>query len=836
MPRFVPRQRKHKAIERQKSQSQSQSRASKIPDPNTDLILPESPTARDARRQALRDEITQPESKASSKKRKRLDKYVETKLRREEAAELVKKLENQKFDTSLLQSSKRLGGYRPPQRKAPILLNYDESEGENSDLKLHRPDHENADATVEPGVGLGSGLKRPRDGNVQPLVIKNRKRRRTDKTCQIHSDADEDEDEDEWNGFSSDATRSDAAEASDGAGDEPSISSRSDSSDQEDEPDSKPRVSAFKVWAENLRNAALEFEPTAAPLTSTTQDKIKENFHPRQPSPDPLLIENITSSAHHAPVAPINIVRTPEIQAARMELPVVQEEQRIMEAITHNPTVIICGATGSGKTTQIPQMLLENGYGSRIPSGSKPSNGVENVNPQAKGMIGITQPRRVAATSVAARVSHELGSTWSKCVAHQVRYDTSVKRETSIKFMTDGILLREIQQDYLLSKYSVIVLDEAHERSINTDILVGMLARIVPLRSQLSKEQPPKYYPLKLVIMSATLSQGVNNFLQNEKLWMPCGGPPPVVEIEGRQFPVTVHFAKKTKRDYVDEIVAKVARGHRKLPPGGMLVFLTGQQEIVEVTQKLRSKRGSRHVLDDEEAWDDNDVSRLSYGFLEEDLHDAHSESDAEIETEPKQPEDEFAISQDPDHPHTNSSTLKPHILPLYANLPQEQQLRVFQPPPPGHRLIVLSTNVAETSLTIPTIRYIFDTGRSKQKTYSTTTGVQTMEVGLISKTSAEQRKGRAGRTGPGHVWRLYSSNVYEQLMVSKLMGRRYSRPHGWAFVSYGSRHPLRPYVERSSSHLTVHFHEMRHLLTVLPSVYRKRRRSRRFCEQGWRA
>ena len=822
MPRFASRERKHKKI----------AGAKDVPDTNTndDTIIAETQTEREARRHALQQELraAQPESRVSSKKRKRRDKYVETKLRKEENAELVRKLEGQKVDTSLLRSSRKLGRVSKSKReRLQRALREREAgvgrDGEEEVLFERRreavvDEHEKSAEDVEEHAmksDSGSGLKRPLEMNKsgQPII---RRRKRRGKTPAIavpqngtddeesaseqmnghvspavaDDAADDTEEEEEWAGFGSDTDQEDDADlqSSDIAQSDSDTEPYAQSTDDETSSelalqDSKPaRVSAFKAWADSQRNAAIGFTPSAVPTSDFTGTA---TFKPRMPSPDPMLdsipLAATTSSLATStkPAFAISIPRSESIQSARLELPVVQEEQKIIEAINDHPVVVVCGATGSGKTTQVPQMLFENGYSSHIGSTSLTSS-----SEPSKGIIGITQPRRVAATSVAARVKHEVGPEFGKKVAHQVRYDSSVSRDTAIKFMTDGILLREIQQDFILSKYAVIVLDEAHERSLNTDLLIAFLARIVPLRAELSREAPDKYYPLKLIIMSATLSHGVDSFLQNEKLWKPLGGPPPVVEAEGRQFPVTVHFTRKTRRDYVDETVEKVTRGHRKLPAGGMLVFLTGQQEIQAVAKRLRQKiggggifetaqaRGSdRFAADQDDVEDADGETNGKHDFLEgEEDHPSDADSEAEIKLDDEK-DAEFVI-EDPDppiHQHTGiKAPLKPHILPLYAALPAQQQLRVFQPPPEGTRLIVLATDVAETSLTILGIRYVFDSGRVKEKKYDTSTGVQTFEVDWISKASAEQRKGRAGRTGPGHVWRLYSSAVYEEFFAEE--------------------------------------------------------------------
>lgn len=421
-----------------------------------------------------------------------------------------------------------------------------------------------------------------------------------------------------------------------------------------------------------------------------------------------------------------------------------------MEAIRSNNTTIIWGATGSGKTTQVPQFLYEAGYG----AASSPTPGI----------VGITQPRRVAAVSMAKRVAAELGDAGGK-VSHQIRFDSTVSAKTAIKFMTDGVLLREISQDFTLSKYSAVVIDEAHERSVNTDILIGMLSRIVDTRAELSKTSD-KYYPLKLIIMSATLR--VADFTKNASLFR--HGAPPIVQAEGRQYPVTIHFARKTQRDYVEEMFQKVSRGHKKLPPGGILVFLTGQGEITHLSKLLKNTIASTAETEEKTPLvrvsatntmiEDGDME-LSAGMQGNDSNHDGEDDDDYNDNDNDNEDDEFDIEGE-----ESSEASKIHVLPLYSQLPTEQQMRVFNPAPHGSRMIVLATNVAETSLTIPGIRYVFDCGRAKEKRFDRATGVQSFEIGWISKASASQRSGRAGRTGPGHCYRLYSSAVFERDFV----------------------------------------------------------------------
>jgi ATP-dependent RNA helicase DHX37/DHR1 len=828
-PKFVPRERKHKRLEKLKPASNSATTT----DANVDIVLPASAAEREERRRKLQEELRaqQPQAKVSGKKRKRLDHYIDTKLRKEENQELIKKLANQHVDTSLYQSSKKLGRVSEnkreaieralkerekgvnvrgdhdeilfEKRKTVDLPTHESEDDDEEDESEHEADTKpSAAATQSNKVGsgglFGGGLKTPLElGEDGRPIIKKRKRvkRAKRESYRAPSAAEDVEDEDmddasegpsedhsdseesDFRGFDSEPEEVDEEKETgneEASGDEDSEDDEEESSEEEEEEDEedaearraakKEKSSAFKLWATEQRHDVLGFQPSTAPIDDAV---IRAAFKPRAPSPDPVAqaLTSLPTGVTARPKSAITIPRSEEIQKVRLELPVVQEEQRIMEAIHNNPVVVVCGATGSGKTTQVPQMMYESGYGALI--GNKTTSEDASKPSLGRGMIGITQPRRVAAVSVADRVATEMGDEYKNRVGHQVRYDTTVSRETAMKFMTDGILLREIGQDFILSKYSAIVIDEAHERSVNTDILIGMLSRIVNLRDELSKEEPEKYYPLKLVIMSATLR--VSDFMQNQRLFR--NGPPPIVEAEGRQYPVTVHFSRKTQRDYVDEMVKKVARGHKKLPHGSILVFLTGQAEIETVAKRLKDTLGGNtagygKMLKARESADqmplelddiDESTQRKPNDTLEGEDSD---DSDTEFQGIDDDAEDaEFEVEDEAGGPR---GALKPHILPLYASLPTIQQMRVFQPPPDGSRMIVLATNVAETSLTIPGVRYVFDCGRSKEKKYDTKTGVQTFEIDWISKASASQRSGRAGRTGPGHCYRLYSSAVYE--------------------------------------------------------------------------
>ncbi|XP_014718081.2 probable ATP-dependent RNA helicase DHX37 isoform X2 [Equus asinus] len=460
--------------------------------------------------------------------------------------------------------------------------------------------------------------------------------------------------------------------------------------------------------------------------------------------------------AEPAVFIPVN--RSPEMQEERLKLPILSEEQVIMEAVAEHPIVIVCGETGSGKTTQVPQFLYEAGYSSD------------------NSIIGVTEPRRVAAMAMSQRVAKEMNLS-QRVVSYQIRYEGNVTEDTRIKFMTDGVLLKEIQKDFLLLRYKVVVIDEAHERSVYTDILIGLLSRIVALRAK-------RHLPLKLLIMSATLR--VEDFTQNQRLF---ATPPPVIKVEARQFPVTVHFNKRTPLDdYSGECFRKVCKIHRLLPAGGILVFLTGQAEVHALCRRLR-RAFPRATPGPPEKEDQKDSAEEMRKFkksrarakkaraatLPQISLDNYSvlpvgEGDEDREAEM---DDEEALGSDLDldlgddgddgadgggHP---DASLPLYVLPLYSLLAPEKQAQVFKPPPEGTRLCVVATNVAETSLTIPGIKYVVDCGKVKKRHYDRVTGVSSFRVTWVSQASADQRAGRAGRTEPGHCYRLYSSAVF---------------------------------------------------------------------------
>ncbi|KAJ9139454.1 RNA helicase-like protein [Pleurostoma richardsiae] len=804
MPKFVPRQRKHKVLAREKDR-QNGTHEPAQDDSNVQEILPSHVKEKEQRKAQLREELKSQGVKVSSKKAKRLDKYIENKLKKDENRELLAKLAEKKIDTSLFRSSSSLGQGRQTKRQEfgqalkekraglaidgndQLLLEEravrsDEVSSDSEDDSGRPPAAAPAitsrsDAVVDvvhsatkpkdqPQVStqVGSGLKRPLevDDSGRPVIQKRQKRGGVASKFSVLNPQRVESESEDWSGFSSDegSQNSEAIPSGDVAEEseeEPSEEEGStddsvgeDSEEEESEEEGgsedeqekrKERSSAFKAWAHQQRNEALGYNPADA-SSQLLEIPRPANFTPRPVEEEPLPFELQTTTNTSRKVYSVSVTRPAEIQEARLKLPVVAEEHRIMEAIHNYNIVVICGATGSGKTTQIPQFLYEAGYGSA--DGPTP------------GMIGITQPRRVAAVSMSKRVGQELGDH-SDVVAYQIRFEGTVDPKTAVKFMTDGVLLREVAQDITLKKYSAIVVDEAHERSVNTDILVGMLSRVVKLRAELAEEDPT-VKPLKLVIMSATLR--IEDLTQNPNLF---ATPPPVLEVEGRQYPVTVHFARRTHHDYVEEAFKKISRGHKKLPPGGMLVFLTGQNEITQLSKRLKTaftglstasgpkvQISAKDAPIEAEDVDFGDIDdRGIQDFDEDPVSDEENEDDAA----------EFDIPEE----EPGTGPLRMHILPLYSLLPTKEQLRVFDPLPDGSRLVILATNVAETSLTIPGIRYVIDCGRSKERRYDRVSGVQSFEVGWISKASANQRAGRAGRTGPGHCYRLYSSAVYER-------------------------------------------------------------------------
>ncbi|CCH60940.1 hypothetical protein TBLA_0D04440 [Henningerozyma blattae CBS 6284] len=352
----------------------------------------------------------------------------------------------------------------------------------------------------------------------------------------------------------------------------------------------------------------------------------------------------------------------------RKSLPVYKMRSELIDAIKQNQFLIIVGETGSGKTTQITQYLYE-------------SNFTKN------GIIGCTQPRRVAAVSVAKRVSEEVGCKLGEKVGYTIRFEDHTSSQTKIKYMTDGMLQREALIDPLMSKYSVIMLDEAHERTVATDVLFALL-----------KDAGQKRPDLKIIVTSATLdSKKFSEYFLN------C----PVINIPGKTFPVEVLYSQSPQMDYIEAALDTVMEIHINEEPGDILVFLTGQEEIDSCCEILYQKVKT--------------------------LGDAIGEL---------------------------------IILPVYSALPSEVQSKIFEPTPKGKRKVVFATNIAETSITIDGIFYVIDPGYSKVNTFNPRVGMEQLIVTPISQAQANQRKGRAGRTGPGKCYRLYTESAFFNEML----------------------------------------------------------------------
>ncbi|KAF6263292.1 P-loop containing nucleoside triphosphate hydrolase protein [Scenedesmus sp. NREL 46B-D3] len=362
--------------------------------------------------------------------------------------------------------------------------------------------------------------------------------------------------------------------------------------------------------------------------------------------------------------------RTKSIAQQRRSLPVYTIRDELLQVIRENPVTIVVGETGSGKTTQMTQYLHEDGYTSL-------------------GVIGCTQPRRVAAMSVAKRVSEEMGVELGQEVGYAIRFEDCTSDKTFIKYMTDGVLLRETLSSDDLFQYKAIIMDEAHERSLNTDVLFGILKKVVAARAD-----------FKLIVTSATLdSQKFATFFGNA----------PVYTIPGRTFPVDTLWSRTPQEDYVEAAVKQVACGWLQQHPTHQL--LCRRQEEIEATC--------------------------------------------------------FSLSERLDHMRSGGQDVPElMILPIYSQLPSDLQAKIFDKAPDGTRKCIVSTNIAETSLTVDGIYYVIDTGYVKMKVYNPKMGMDALQVFPESQAAANQRSGRAGRTGPGTAYRLFTESAFKHEML----------------------------------------------------------------------
>lgn len=357
-----------------------------------------------------------------------------------------------------------------------------------------------------------------------------------------------------------------------------------------------------------------------------------------------------------------------EIMAKRKTLPVWEAMSDFQRLLEEFQVIILVGETGSGKTTQIPQFVLQ----------MAPDNG-----------IACTQPRRVAAMSVAERVANECDVRLGDEIGFSIRFENCTSSKTLLRYMTDGMLLREATIDPLLSKYSVIILDEAHERTLSTDILFGLMKELLPKRED-----------LKLIVMSATLdARKFQRYFNNA----------PLMNIPGRLFPVEIFYTQEPERDYIDAAIRTVLQIHQYEEPGDILLFLTGEDEIETACNRISLE-----------------VSTLQ----------------------------------------SQKKATPIMCVPLYSTLPPHMQQKIFAPAPAGGRKVVVSTNIAETSITIDGVVYVVDPGFSKQKVFNPRVRVESLLVSPISQASANQRAGRAGRTQAGKCFRMYTEHAFKNDLI----------------------------------------------------------------------
>lgn len=393
----------------------------------------------------------------------------------------------------------------------------------------------------------------------------------------------------------------------------------------------------------------------------------------------------------------------------RRKLPIWKHQDSLKVAIENHNVVIVVGETGSGKSTQVPQFLLSE------PWSKEQKVIIDGHSVKIGGRVVITQPRRVAAINLARRVAKEMGtplgnaSPMSK-VGYSVRFDNCTSPSTTIKYVTEGTLLQQMLADPWLRQNSAILIDEVHERGINVDLLLGFMKRMVQ-----SGFQGRGGIPLKIIIMSATAEVEVLQNFFSEVSPIALNGSDTVASnikvglcsIEGRQFPVQTLYSPEPINDILEACLKTIVDVNKKEPlPGDILVFLYGQ-EAIESVEKM---------VNDEARNLDRGVPKLL-------------------------------------------------ALPLFAALPQDIQQRVFQRAPPGTRKIILSTNIAETSVTVSGVRFVIDCGKFKMKQFRTSLGLDSLLVKPISKSSAIQRQGRAGREAPGKCWRLYTEKAYHEIL-----------------------------------------------------------------------
>jgi len=409
----------------------------------------------------------------------------------------------------------------------------------------------------------------------------------------------------------------------------------------------------------------------------------------------------------------------PSLHKPASLLPIARHKENLLYLIESFPVTIVVGQTGSGKTTQLPQYLEQAGW---CANGQVIAVTQVSFLPTIK--IEITdpfKPRRVAATTVAIRVADEVGCKVGEEVGYSIRFEDVTSAATRIKFLTDGLLLREALVDPLLSRYSVIMVDEAHERSLSTDVLLGVLKKILKrrpndLRIIISSatlqaeaflkffigDEDPKETNSSAVTLDGLIAQGSSAHTATDEFGGNIGR---IISIEGRTYPVDILYLETAAEDYVEKAVQTVFDIHTKELDGDILVFLTGREEIDSAVQAISERAASLHP---------------------------------------------------------RAQAIMP--LPLYAGLSTEQQMYVFEEAPENTRKVIFSTNIAEASVTIEGIVYVVDTGFVKLRAYNPMTGIESLTATAVSKASATQRAGRAGRTKPGKCYRLYTESCFQSL------------------------------------------------------------------------
>ncbi|KAG7136453.1 pre-mRNA-splicing factor ATP-dependent RNA helicase like protein [Verticillium longisporum] len=423
----------------------------------------------------------------------------------------------------------------------------------------------------------------------------------------------------------------------------------------------------------------VKVNPYLAHMNNGGGDEPFADFEPRNTTAkQAAVVEDLT---HNAFTGKEHTKKYFDILRTRRDLPVHKQRQEFLDKYHSTQILVFVGETGSGKTTQIPQYVL-----------------YDELPQRNRKLVACTQPRRVAAMSVAQRVADELDVPLGDEVGYSIRFEDKTSPRTVLKYMTDGMLLREAMHDHQMSRYSCIILDEAHERTLATDILMALLKNVAQRRPD-----------LKIIVMSATLdAQKFQRYFNDA----------PLLAVPGRTFPVEIFYTPEPEKDYVEAAIRTVLQIHASEGEGDILVFLTGEEEIEDACRKINLEA-------------DEMVREIDAGPLA--------------------------------------------VYPLYGTLPPGQQQRIFDKPPapfkpggrPGRKCII-ATNIAETSLTIDGIVYVVDPGFSKQKIYNPRIRVESLLVSPISKASAQQRAGRAGRTKPGKCFRLYTEQAFKKELIEQ--------------------------------------------------------------------